>query len=130
MKFVFLQLRVLLIAVMLAATGVLAAHAANFGELSASGPHAPVVEMHGTNVAGPASVLASGLLAGHRGETCKGGCCSNCAGCGLCTAVIVGTTSDCRGDSAHLGQFGRIAADSMLVGHDPEAGQRPPQHLS
>jgi hypothetical protein len=129
MKFVFPQLRVLLIAVILAATGILAAHAANFGELSASGRHAPVVEMHGI-IAGPASVLASRLLGGLHGETCMGGCCSNCAGCGLCAAVIVGNTSTCRGDSAHSGQFGRIAADSMLVGHDPEAGQRPPQHLS
>jgi hypothetical protein len=129
MKFVFPQLRVLLIAVMLAAAGVLAAHAANFGELSASRPHAPFGEMHGT-IAGPASVLASGLPGGHRGETCMGGCCSNCAGCGLCAAVIVGNTSACRGDSAHSGQFGRIAADSMLVGHDPEADQRPPQRPS
>ena len=130
MKVVVLQLRVLLIAVILAATGILAVHAANLGELSAGGAHAPVVEMHSTRVTGPASVLASNLLTGHLDGTCKAGCCSNCTGCGLCAAVIVGNTSARRGDTPHSGQFGRIAADSMLVGHDPQAGQRPPQRLT
>ena len=129
MKVVVLQLRVLLIAVILAVTGVLAAHAANLGELSAGGAHAPVVEMHSTHVTGPASVLASNLLTGHLDGTCKAGCCSNCTGCGLCAAVIDGSSTVVHQDSAPSGHFGRIAADSMLVGRGPEAGQRPPQGL-
>ena len=131
MKVALPQVRVMLIGIILAVSGILGLSAAAIAsDLAAHRMHVAVFELHGTQFAAPAARLVAPTVEGQVDRTCNGACCSNSAGCSLCATIVVGEAATILDYGERAGHLGRIAADSMLAGQDPETGQRPPQTAS